>query len=179
MSAPRPMGLPPAAMIAASPPVEPPAMRRVSQGLRVRPYTLLADSSHSPHSETLVVPSTMAPAARSRATWGASSSATMSLRATTPAVQGSPSTAISSLMVHGTPKKGGRGSGSSVSASTRSHSAAWARAASKVSTTTALMAGLTCAMWTSTASATETSRARMRRAISVAGRLQSSCMPGP
>ena len=37
MSAPNPIGLPPAPMMAASPPLEPPAIRRVFQGLVVRP----------------------------------------------------------------------------------------------------------------------------------------------
>ncbi len=45
----------------------------------------------------------IAPAASSRAAVGAVSSATCPRRATTPAVSGLPSTAIDSLIVHGTP----------------------------------------------------------------------------
>ena len=62
MSLPKPSGDPAAAMIAASPPLLPPAVRLRSQGLFVRPYKGLSDSCQSISWGTLVLPSTMAPA---------------------------------------------------------------------------------------------------------------------
>ena len=55
-SDPIPIGDPPAANIAASPPDDPPGVRPTWYGLFVRPYTLLEDSIHMHNSDTLVTP---------------------------------------------------------------------------------------------------------------------------
>lgn len=56
------------ASAAAEPPDEPPALSRGSNGLPVAPQTALRVLAPAPSSGTLVLPATMAPAARSRAT---------------------------------------------------------------------------------------------------------------
>src|SRR3954469_1458720 len=58
----------PAAMAAALPPDEPPGVRLVSHGFRVVPKAGLSVWGFHPISGVLVLPTTMAPAARSRAT---------------------------------------------------------------------------------------------------------------
>ena len=63
----------------------------------------VSDSTHIVSSDVLVVPSGIAPAASSRGALGAVSAATSSRRATTPEVNGMPSSAIASLIVQGTP----------------------------------------------------------------------------
>ena len=67
----------PAATAAAAPPEEPPGVRVGSQGLAVAPYSGLAVWPKSPSMKaTLVLPTTMAPARRSRRTTVASVPAT-------------------------------------------------------------------------------------------------------
>ncbi len=56
------------ASAAADPPDEPPAFRRGSNGLPVAPQTTLRELAPAPISGILVLPVTMAPAARRRAT---------------------------------------------------------------------------------------------------------------
>jgi len=56
------------ARAAADPPDEPPALSLGSKGLPVAPHTALRVLAPAPISGTLVLPTTMAPAARSRAT---------------------------------------------------------------------------------------------------------------
>ncbi len=76
-----PMSLPssapvrPAATAAAPPPVLPPAVSAGFQGFVVRPNSLLTDCQSAFATGTLVLPRITAPAARSRCTLGASSSA--------------------------------------------------------------------------------------------------------
>src|SRR6202034_4718672 len=57
----------PAAIAAASPPLDPPGVRSRSQGLLVRPYKRLSVSQPISSSGVLVTPSTIAPALRRRA----------------------------------------------------------------------------------------------------------------
>jgi hypothetical protein len=68
----------PEASPAAPPPVEPPALRAGSQGLRVRPKTGLKVLPPAANSGVFVFPTTSAPAARSRRTTSASSPGTWS-----------------------------------------------------------------------------------------------------
>src|SRR5262245_21584894 len=65
-----------AAIAADSPPLDPPGVRSRSHGLFVRPCSGLTDSYPINMSATLVVPNTIAPAARRRATQTASLVAT-------------------------------------------------------------------------------------------------------
>src|SRR5580704_17405625 len=93
-SLPTPPAEQPAAIAAASPPLEPPGVRERSQGLFVRPYSRLSVSYAIKNSGTLVFPRMMAPAARSLLTSGASSEGTLPFRRTLPHSQGSPTTSI-------------------------------------------------------------------------------------
>ena len=56
----------PAATAAALPPDEPPGVRAVSHGLRVGPWASGSVTGRIPSSGVLVLPTTIAPAARSR-----------------------------------------------------------------------------------------------------------------
>src|SRR5262249_61033269 len=71
-SVPSAIGHMPAARAAAEPPLEPPAVRARFQGLRVAPKTALTVLGPKANSGVFVLPSTMAPAARSRSTTSAS-----------------------------------------------------------------------------------------------------------
>ncbi len=62
----------------AAPPLEPPAERAVSQGLRVAPKTRLNVWDPAPHSGVLVLPTRIAPAWRRRSTWSESAAGTCS-----------------------------------------------------------------------------------------------------
>ena len=62
----------------AEPPEEPPQMRLRSNGLPVGPYTALVVLAPAPNSGVLVLPTTMAPAARSTATIRSSRAGTWS-----------------------------------------------------------------------------------------------------
>ncbi len=123
-------------------------------------------------SETLVTPSAMAPAARSRATPTASRSARTPLRATRPDVNGMPARAKLSLMLHGTPWKGGRPSrprarrASAARASSRASSKRWA--------TIALSVGLTRSMCRTCASTTSSEVISPDRIISARREAESS-----
>lgn len=75
-SVPSAIAIMPAASAAAPPPVEPPALRVGSQGLRVRPNTSLNVLPPAANSGVFVLPMMIAPAARSRSTTSASCSAT-------------------------------------------------------------------------------------------------------
>src|SRR5438067_13154043 len=70
-SLPTPPAEQPAAIAAASPPLDPPAVRCRSQGLLVRPSRRLSVSHAISNSGALVTPITTAPAARTRETSGA------------------------------------------------------------------------------------------------------------
>jgi hypothetical protein len=119
----------------------------------------------------------MAPAARRRATAGASSSGTWPARTREPHAAGIPRTSIVSFTVRGTPWSAPR-------ASPRATVASAARAcssASGASATTAFRRGLTLSTrrrYDSTASTGETARARIRRASSAADSWVSSSDSG-
>ena len=136
----------------------------------MRPQRRFSDSIHIVSSDVFVVPRWIAPVARSRAAVDAVSLATSPLRATTPAVSGAPSTAIDSLIVHGTPWKRGR---SPPAATCSSAASASASASSKRSRTMAPRAGSRLrrtSMWACTTSRELTSPAAIARARSVAER---------
>ena len=95
VSVPTASGARPAATAAAEPDEEPEVLRSRSCGLRVWPPTALqplveAVERKFAHSDRLVAPSTTRPAARSRATSGASAAGGESSSAREPAVPGSP-----------------------------------------------------------------------------------------
>ena len=66
----------PAATAAAAPPLEPPAVRERSKGLRVAPNTALKVCEPAPNSDVFVLPITIAPARRSLATISVSAAGT-------------------------------------------------------------------------------------------------------
>src|ERR687898_3107997 len=167
----------PAATAAAAPPEEPPGVRAGSHGLAVAPKSSLAVCPKSPSMKaTLVLPTTTAPARRSRRTTVASALATWSRKAGLPQVVWSPATSKLSLMVMGRPCSGPSWPPRSVASSA---AAASARACSLRSSTTALSPGLTAsirASWASVSSRDESSRTRSIRATSVAGWVRMSSM---
>src|SRR5690606_41818852 len=67
-------GARPAASAAAEPPLDPPGEHRGFHGLRVAPNTRLSVTAVCPEDGVLVLPTTMAPAARRRAATGSSRS---------------------------------------------------------------------------------------------------------
>ena len=91
----------PAAMAAASPPLDPPGVRSSAHGLLVRPYSALSVSHAISCSATLVTPRTMAPAARRRATSVASASPRTPARNREPVSKGMPATEMELLMLMG------------------------------------------------------------------------------
>src|SRR5215471_5035260 len=93
MSEPSSSGTKPAASAAAEPPDDPPGVRDRSQGLLVVPYTSLKLCQSDKFSGTLVLPSMTAPAALSRCTTNASTSAFQFLYFGSPRVVGRPATA--------------------------------------------------------------------------------------
>src|SRR3954451_18259919 len=105
MSEPSPIGAKPAPMAEPSPPDEPPAVRLGSYALLVRPYSRFDDSIHIVASDVFVTPIGIAPAARNRASAGASACALPSARCTSPAAFGIPATATDSFTVQGIASK--------------------------------------------------------------------------
>ena len=95
----------PAATAAADPPLEPPGVRSGSHGLRVTPQVTDSVNGHSPSSGIFVLPTTIAPAARSRRTTSASAAAGVTI-APVPRLVISPPISISSLTATGTPMRG-------------------------------------------------------------------------
>ena len=91
---------------APSPPLEPPLVRAGSKALSVRPWSALSVSYDQAYSGTAVFAATIAPASRSRATTVESVAATLFSRASEPERNGSPATAIVSLIVTGSPSSG-------------------------------------------------------------------------
>src|SRR5262245_37476960 len=96
-------GDPPAAMMAAAPPLLPPGVLVRSYGFEVRPYRALSVSSDIVISGVFVLPSRIAPAARSRATTVASADGTRFAQPFDPAVVITPATSRESFAVNGTP----------------------------------------------------------------------------
>ena len=97
----------PAATPAALPPEEPPGVREVSQGLRAGPKRSGSLTGRMPISGRLVLPTTIAPAARRRRTVALSSSGIQSASARIPIVVRTPSvSAARSFTSSGTPASG-------------------------------------------------------------------------
>ena len=101
----------PSAAATAAPPLEPPGVRAMSQGLRATWPSGLSVTAFQPNSGVVVLPSSTAPASRSRAEAGASAAAGgwlsvvwLPRRAVQPRVR------IRSLMVAGTPSSRPKGS---------------------------------------------------------------------
>src|SRR5579863_4560210 len=166
----------PAAIAAASPPLEPPAVYSRFQGLFVRPWRRLSVSHAMRNSGVLVTPRTIAPALRSRATSGASCLPTIPVRRRVPASHGKPAHSIELLTLRGTPCNGPRllsritvFSAACASRSTRSASTC----AKAFRTGFSRLIFLRCASASSTG---EISLARTLRAISTAGRKVRSSM---
>src|SRR5262249_60217647 len=90
------------------PPLEPPAVRARFQGLRVAPKTGLTVFGPKANSGVLVLPTTIAPAARRRWTTSASSSGTWFSKSLEPCVVRMPFVGVTSLIATGTPNIGGR-----------------------------------------------------------------------
>ena len=138
----------PVATATAAPPLDPPAVRSTCQGLRVTPVIWLTVAALQPNSEVLVLPMMIAPAARSRATAGASVSGTQSAHATDPRVVRRPAVGVRSFTDIGTPSNGYRCHARSPSSATiRSASRAAASAGSAATVTKAFSAGSAASIW--------------------------------
>jgi hypothetical protein len=136
-------GTMPAATAAAEPPLDPPGVRSTSHGLRVTPHRTDSVNGHSPSSGIVVLPTTTAPAARSRRTTSASSAA-RAVKASVPRLVTSPARSISSLTAIGTPSNGASSPAalrrSARSASSRARAAYTAPNAFKSESSTAILA---------------------------------------
>ncbi len=110
---------------APEPPLEPPGMRSVSQGLRTAPKCGLLDVTPYASSCMPVLPMSTAPAAASFSTTVASRSGTWCMKMTEPAVVRTPRVSNTSLTAMGMPWSGPR---SVPRASSVSAAWAWARA---------------------------------------------------
>ena len=138
MSEPSASGTIPAASAAAAPPLEPPAERLGSRGLRVVPKTRLKVWEPAANSGTLVRPISTAPARRIRSTTRSSRSGTWSAKSGEPYVVRQPATSWVSLTANGSPWSGPTGQ---PRARWSSAAAAPARARSSSSDTIAVSAG--------------------------------------
>src|SRR4051812_48441971 len=127
VSDPSPNGANPAATAAALPPLEPPGTRAGSWGLRVGPNAEFSVELPMANSSRLVLPTGMAPAARSRETTVASYGGPHPWRMRDEHVGGMPRVHGLSLRARGTPAGG---PGSPPAATRRSTSAASERASS-------------------------------------------------
>ena len=96
----------PAAKAAPAPPLEPPGVRSVFQGLRHGSLTLFSVVPDCPNSGVLVLPRTIAPAAFTRSTTIESISGTRSRNRADPSVVGMPLLISKSLMEMGMPCSG-------------------------------------------------------------------------
>jgi hypothetical protein len=164
MSLPSPIALIPLASAEASPPLDPPAVTFGFHGLRVRPCSDESVWTRRPRSGRLLRPIGIAPAARIRATTGASIDAIASARATIALVVGVPARSMFSFTVNGTPCRGGRCSPLAWAASAASAAALASVASTR---TIALRWGLTAsirARWASITSRLDTSPERIRAA---------------
>src|SRR5579862_8716673 len=167
----------PVATAAAAPPLLPPGVSRVSNGLRVGPKTGLNVWAPAPNSGVFVFPTTTAPACLSSATCGASNDGTYEAKIGEPNVVLIPAVSARSLIAMGSPCSGPR---NSPRAARESSSAAAEAACSGASVTIALTAGLTASILASTAasnSAADSSRDRISRARSTAGVVHRSIRP--
>ena len=142
-SLPTPNGVMPVASAAASPPLEAPGVRDLSQGLMVAPHSSLTQCQRTAMVARLVWPIGIAPAARRRSTWGASPTGYASASALSPCVVGVPARSMFPLTVKGTPWSGGR---SPPPATARSAALAASSACSPRRIVMALMEGFTASI---------------------------------
>ena len=149
-SVPSPAGASRPATAEAVPPLDPPAVRLTSQGLRVVPKMGFVVLTSCANSGVLVLPSTIAPAARRRSTQMESSSGTSCSRIFEPNVVRIPRVKMLSLTTTGTPSSG---RGVARAASRRSTASASSRAAS-FRVQMAFRVGLTASTRASVASTT-------------------------
>ena len=96
----------PAASAAPAPPLEPPAFRSRSHGVRHGPFRIESVKAVVPNSGVFVLPSTMKPAAFSRVTWARSKSGTFDSNARLENVVRVPAVVSRSLSEIGTPWNG-------------------------------------------------------------------------
>jgi hypothetical protein len=143
MSEPSASGTIPARTAHAAPPLDPPAERAGSIGLRVVPKTVLKVCDPAANSGTLVLPMVTAPAARIRSTTRSSVSGTCSANSGEPYVVRQPATSWVSLNANGRPCSGPSASPRAV-ASSAADAAARARSSSR--DTMALSCGLRSAI---------------------------------
>jgi hypothetical protein len=135
----------PVARAAAEPPLEPPAERVRSHGLRVAPNTSLTVFGPKANSGVLVLPITIAPAARSRSTTSASASGTWSAKSFEPCVVRSPRVGVTSLMPTATPRSGpGVAPRRSAVVARRASTSAVSRASVTIAFTRGLTASMRC-----------------------------------
>ena len=99
-----------AARAAAAPPLEPPGVRSVFQGLRPGSPNRFPHAPTRPNSGKLVLPSMMAPASSTLSTMAALLSGTRSLNSSEPLVVVTPAVIWESLMAMGSPWRGPRSS---------------------------------------------------------------------
>ena len=162
-----------AATAAAEPPLLPPEVRARSHGLRVAPNGRFLHSAAEPKTGTLVLPTTMAPAACRRATCteeAAAGRAPAPVKTAQPCDVGSPATSSRSFTATGTPAIG---PSTSPRASAAVCAAATARARAAHTCVKALMLGSRSARrerQASTASVGVSAPRAMRHASSVASR---------
>jgi len=155
MSLPTSSGVSPAASAAAPPPVDPPGVRAGSHGFTVRPKIGLSACQSARTGGTFVLPTTTAPALRTRVVAGASWSETKRDHSGTPTVVRRPVTLIDSFSVIGSPRRGP----SSPRARAVSAASAWRRARSKSRVTMAFRVPSWRAIrttWSSSSSTAET-----------------------
>src|SRR5699024_968935 len=98
----------PAAIDAAAPPLDPPAVRAKFQGFEVTPVSSLSVTPSIPNSGVVVLPKTSAPASLSRPTLMASFSGTYVAKSLLPKVVRIPAVGARSLTLSGTPNRRGR-----------------------------------------------------------------------
>ena len=156
MSEPSASGTMPEASAHAAPPLDPPALRVGSTGLRVVPKTVLKVWLPAANSGTFVFPIGTAPARRIRSTTSSSRSGTLSANSGEPYVVSHPATSWVSLNAHGSPCSGPRSS-----YGVRSASLAPSRARSSSRLTIAFSSGLRSEIrvrWRSISSEQEISR---------------------
>ena len=164
MSEPSASGTMPEASAHAAPPLDPPALRVGSTGLRVVPKIVLNVWLPAANSGTFVFPIGTAPARRIRSTTSSSRSGTLSASSGEPYVVRHPATSWVSLNAHGSPCSGPRSS-----YGVRSASLAPSRARSSSRETIALSSGLRSAIrarWRSISSEQEISRRLSAASIS-------------
>ena len=100
----------PAASAAADPPLDPPGVFEKSQGLRVMPLSGQSVTPFQPNSGMVVLPMTIAPASRARATEGESSlSGVSGSDSLEPLSVAQPVASMASFTVIGTPSSGPAG----------------------------------------------------------------------